>query len=359
MNNDDKLITKGKRIYFVEFLRVFLIVSVALFHVGGEIDQGLKASIFTLCHTKIWAPYFAVECFFIIGGFFLIGAIKKSKFSQASVHMGKLWLRLMPGIIFFYVILVCVGAREWWNFPYCFFPSAGYGLPGMLVGYGDWYVGVYFVVSCFFIALFLENRKSAWRWVCVIMILCWCLQMNAKPQNGFGSGGMFFGLLSGGTVRGFSCTALGMIAGYLSEQWNLRKTLFLRLISTSLEAAALFMLFSYMYRTSLVHYRPIVVELVFAALLVSSSHSWGYISAFFNRIGSITYVSRYTYSALLAQGMLCRYFVYNHNFGLNPHSCSLIIAGALIPLVLIEYHFVQKWLVPKFKLLFTKEPTAS
>ena len=360
MSDEQKLTTKGKRIYFVEFLRVFLIVSVILFHVGEAIDQGLKASVLALWNTKTWVPHFAVECFFIIGGFFLYGTTKKSKFSQTSTYVGKLWLRLMPGIIFFYVILVCVGAREWFDFPFCLFPVTGYGLPGMLVGFGDWYVGVYFIVSCFFVALFSGNHRSAWKWVCVITILCWCLQMNVKPQKGFGSGGMFFGLLSGGAAKGFSCMGLGMIAGYLSEQWiYLRKKLFLRVFCTIWELMALFMLFSFMYRTSLMHCRPITVELVFAFLLVSSSHSWGYISAFFNQIGNITYISRYTYSTLLAQGMLCRYFSYNHNFGIDPHSCTLIIAGALIPLVLLEYHFVEKWLVPRLKLFFIKEPSAS
>ena len=312
-----------------------------------------------LFHTKTWALQFAVECFFIIGGFFLYKTIKNTSLPKLSTRIANLWLRLMPGIIFCYAILVCLGAREWWNFPFCLFPAEGYGLPGILVGYGDWYVGVYFVVSCFFIALFSENCKSAWRWVCVIMILCWCLQMNAKPQRGFGTGGMFFGLLAGGIVRGFSCMALGLVAAFLSEQWNIRKSLFLRLFSTILEAVTLFMLFSYMYRTSLVHYQPIAVELIFAVLLVSASHSWGYITDFLNRISGITYLSRYTYSILLAHGVLVHYFYYNHNFGIKPHSCSLIIAGALIPLVLVEYHFVEKWLVPRIKQLFTREPTVS
>ena len=354
MSDEQKLTTKGKRIYFVEFLRIFLILSIVLVHVGGRIDRELAASIRVFFHTNTWAPQFAVECFFIIGGFFLYKTINKNKFAKVSTHIGNLWLRLMPGI------LVCLGAREWWNFPFCLFPAEGYGLPGILVGYGDWFVGVYFVASCFFIALFSQNRESAWRWVCVIMILCWCLQMNSKPQKGYGVGGMYFGLLAWGTVRGFSCMALGLVAASLSKQWiYLRRTLFLRLFFTMMEAVALFMLFSYMYRTSLVHCQTIAVELMFAVLLVSASHSWGYITGFLNQIGGIIYFSRYTYSTLLAHGVLVHYFYDNHNFGMDPHSCSLIIGGTLIPLVLIEYHFVEKWLVPRIKLLVIKEPTVS
>ena len=360
MKDEQKLTTKGKRIYFVEFLRVFLILSIVLVHIGGRIDRELGASIRMLFHTNTWVPQFAVECFFIIGGFFLYKTVDENKFTKVSTHIGNLWLRLMPGIIFFYVILICIGSQEWWNFPFCLFPAEGYGLPGQLVGYGDWFVGVYFIASCFFIALFSQNRESAWRWVCVIMILCWCLQMNSKPQKGYGVGGMFFGLLALGTVRGFSCMALGLVAASLSKQWiYLRRTLPLRLFSTMMEAVGLFMLFSYMYRTSLVHYRPIAVELIFAVVLVSASHSWGYITSFLNRISGITYLSRYTYSILLAHSVPCHYFYDNHNLGMNPHSCSLIIAGAIIPLVFLEYHFVEKWLVPKLKLFFVKESTAS
>ena len=161
MKDEQKLTTKGKRIYFVEFLRIFLILSIVLVHIGGRIDRDLRASICMLFHTKTWALQFAVECFFIIGGFFLYKTIKNTSLPKLSTRIANLWLRLMPGIIFCYAILVCLGAREWWNFPFCLFPAEGYGLPGILVGYGDWYVGVYFVVSCFFIALFSENCKSA------------------------------------------------------------------------------------------------------------------------------------------------------------------------------------------------------
>ncbi len=119
---------------------------------------------------------------------------------------------------------------------------------------------------------------------------------------------------------------------------------------------ALFMLFNYMLRSSCVRYSPIAVEFIVAAMLISTAHSWGYISAFFNRLSGVMYISRYCYSLFLVQAALVTFFRLNHNFGLEAHTCSLIIFGAAIPLVLIEYHLVEKWLVPKLRnYLFQKE----
>ncbi len=346
--NDTK-VSKSKRLYFIEFLRIFLILSVFLVHIGDYVDTGLKNDICSFFHTKSWRLWWAVEVFFIIGGFFLYGKIAKSKAINIGSSIGKLWLRLMPGIIFCYLLLVLLGDRDWWMFPFCFFPAALYGFSGEVVPFGDWFIGVYFIVSCLFLSLFYVSRRSAWFWILTLMFLCWCLQINGKPTKGMGHGGMYFFFLAHGTVRGLSCMALGMLASYLSRRWSLRGggIRMYRILATVIEGMALFMLFNYMFRPSCVYYSPIAVELMVAAMLISAAHSWGYISAFFNRLSGIMYISRYCYSILLAQGVLMTCFYFNHNFGLEARTCSLIIIGSAIPLVLLEYHFVEKWLVPK------------
>lgn len=340
-------IGRGKRIYSVEFMRPFLAGSVFLFHVGQGIDTSLKTQILALCHSNEWRPWFAVECFFIIGGFFLYKAITKSQIVNVGTRIGRLWLRLMPAIIFCYLLLATSGAQNWGQFPFCFFPAEGYGLPGSLVGSADWYVGVYFILSCLFIGLFSVSRKSAWIWVCALMILSWCItsQSGVKPLGGPAQGGAYYGFFGHGTLRGLSCMSLGMVASYLSDQWeDVRKWRILRLAATCFEVFTLLALFNYMY--CLPRVKNIAVELMVAASLISAAHGWGYLSAALNRMGWIMYISRYTYSLFIVQGMLVQYVRFNHNFGMNAHICSLLIFTAALPLVLIEYHLVEKWLIP-------------
>ncbi len=227
----DLAVSKPKRLYFVELLRIFLILSVFLYHVGGGIDTGLHNDICALLHTKTLRLWWAVEVFFIIGGFFLYDRIAKCEAINIGSSIGKLWLRLMPGYIFCYLLLVSLGTRDWWMFPLCFLPTAGYGISGEVVPFGDWFIGVYFIVGCLFISLFYGSRKSAWLWILTLMILCWCLQLNGKPIPNNLIFGMHFSFLSNGTARGISCMALGMLASYLSRRWSLRGGVFACIVS--------------------------------------------------------------------------------------------------------------------------------
>ena len=347
--------TKGKRIYFVEFLRLFLILSVFLVHVGDWIDPELKRSVLRLCNTQAWHLADAVRYFFIIGGFFLYRKAMKIETGTVCRGICKLWIRLMPGIIFFYALLVAVGCESGWTFPFAFFPTAGHGVAGALVGYSDWFMGVYFIASCLILGLFATNRQSAWLWLIAGMLVSWWIERNAHAGKGWGHAGTYYGFLAGGTIRGISCMGLGMVAAYLSEQWNLRRTVFLRVLASVLEFGALCMLVGYMCYPSRAKYDPIAVELVVAALLISASRSWGIISAVLNRCSGVTYLSRYTYSLLLTQGALVHYFRFNHNFGMSGHTCAWIILGAAVPLVLVEYHLIEGWLVPKIKRFFVPE----
>lgn len=355
MADTSKHNSERPRIYFVEFLRIFLILSVFLVHVGDWIDTGIKGQVLTFFHTKAWSLPFAVDCFFIIGGFFLCRRITKTMETTSVVtSIGRLWMRLMPGIIFCYVLLALAGAMEWWKFPFCFFPSAGCGFSPAIVGYSDWFMGVYFLVSCLYLSLFSISRRGAWLWICVIMILCWFVQVSGKPGKGASFGGMY--LMALGSLRGLSGMALGMVSSYLCNLWNPRQSFALRVVATTFEIIGIVVLFNHMFCTPHARTEDIAVELVVGMLLISAAHSWGMLSYALNRLGCVVYVSRYTYSILLAQGALVQFFRFNHNFMLDSHLCSLIIFCAAIPLTLTEYHFVERWLVPKLKLYFQNAP---
>ena len=347
----DRYKNKTRRIYFIEFLRLFLILAIFLMHLGQVIDPELGDKMRLLCQTKAYKVGFGVEIFFLIGGFFLYQNLARTSKFRLSTAVGKLWLRLMPGLIFCYLILVLLGARKWCLFPFVFIPSSGWGICGELVGFGDWYVGVYFFTSCLFISLFSTSHKSAWIWVSVLLFTCLCMQKNVKPVKG-----MYYGFLTHQMVRGLSCMALGIIASHLAGICgNVRKNIFLRSGATIYEVLTLFMIVSYMYRTTEVPYDPIALEFAAALLLISVYHSWGAVSALLNRISWIMYISRYTYSILLVQGMLIYYFKFNHNFGMTPSTCVWIIFLVAIPCIMIEYHLIEKrvspYLVNKLKRL--------
>lgn len=351
------------KIYSIEFLRVFLILSVFLVHIGDRIDTGMKQDILKFFGTNSWHLAFATHPFFIIGVFFLYGRLAKGEGTDVFANIGKLWMRLMPGIIFCYAVLLILWARLWWMLPFCFFPSSGYGLSGSglsyeLVGYSDWFVGVYFVTNCLFVALFAMFRRRALFPVCILMFFCWSAQTRIRSDSMLMSDGMYFGFLSPPFALGICCMGLGMVAGYLSARWKPHEGIFLRLLATTVEGLALIMLFNYVYRGTLVHYHLVAMHLITAALLISAAHSWGYISAFLNRFCGVMYASRYTYSLLLIQGMLVHYFRFNHNFEMNAHTCSLIIFVAAVPLILLGYHLVEKWLVAKLKRLLRNDPNA-
>ena len=90
MSGEQKLTTKGKRIYFVEFLRIFLILSVFYLHYTPYVPEVNK----TLCEyleTQSLRLGFAVDLFFIIGGFFLERRVAQAKELDALQSIGHIW----------------------------------------------------------------------------------------------------------------------------------------------------------------------------------------------------------------------------------------------------------------------------
>ena len=206
---------KFQRIYFVEFLRVLLILSVVLLHL---LDINPKFAYF---HTKSFYLAFSVDFFFIIGGFFLYREIISHASLNAIQLIGKRWIRLAPNVIFCYIILLLSGIQYWGNFPYALSLTMSSGFsPVSVAGGPDWYVGVYFLVSCLFLALFKKARDLAWIYVFLVITLGWCLQINLPLGRGLDTRGMYYSILNRHIVRGLTCTGIGMLASYLSMLWH-------------------------------------------------------------------------------------------------------------------------------------------
>lgn len=340
----------SKRIFFIEYLRIYCILSVFILHLGIY-DPAIKQNILNFFCTDGWRPMFAVECFFLIGGFFLYRKTVNCT-DDVNDFIRRLWVRLVPAVIFSYLILLVLKAAKWEDFPYVLSLTMGLGFsPANVAGGVDWFVGTYFATACLLYVLFLRFRKSAWALLLVFMTMFWCLQVHGKPEGeswtGAAAGPMFGAILSLSVVRSFTCMGLGIVTASLCDNIKIRGGgILVRLIATTFEIYALYVLFSYMYRSSLVHFRFISIELIFAMLIISGVKGLGLISDLLNRHSCVMHISRYVYSFLLCHGMVIHCFNVHRSFGIEPYKCVWIIVCLTVLFTLIEYHLVEKRLVP-------------
>lgn len=345
---------KFQRIYFVEFLRVLFISSVILLHLLNISPQ------FAYFHTKSFHLAFSVDFFFIIGGFFLYREIVSHVSLNTTQLIGKRWIRLAPNVICCYIILLLAGIQYWGYFPYALSltMSCGFG-PLSVAGGPDWYVGVYFLVSCFFLALFKKARDLAWIYVILVIAIGWCIQVNLPLGHGLDTRDMYYSILYRHVVRGLTCMGIGMVASYLSMLWHgmiIRGGgILFRSIMTLLEAVATAMILFFLFRRDHMLCGPVAVEMSMAMLLISAANNWGYITKFFNRISIIQYISRYCYSLLVCHGVTIALFKRNKNFAMDPTSSVYVYLIATIIFTLLEYHLIERFLVPKIKAYLSRD----
>ena len=344
---------RRERFYSIEFLRLFFIAGIAIGHIGAVIDPALQANLLDFFHTKYHMLWFGVEGFFIIGGFFLFRSIDSRK-GAAFEHIKKLWVRLAPAMIFAVVILSSMGIVPWWKILNLSYFLPGTGLSPEVIWNSEWFICVYFLLSCLMIGLFNFSNKLAWVIISTLTYFAMSLLIHAHPVR-FSNviDEVYYTLITNGACRGLVCMSLGMGAAFVSQNLNLYKGKLFRIAATCLEAIALYMLFNYMLRASRVRFSSFEVELVFAVLMISIANSWGYISAIFNRMSWIQLFSRYTYPFLIGHALMIK-LVCLETFQ-NTNSKAIMVAGGGILLGIIEYHLVEKFLVPKIKSYLSKE----
>ena len=115
------------------------------------------------------------------------------------------------------------------------------------------------------------------------------------------------------------------------------------------------MILLFLYRRDHLLCGPIAVEMSMAMLLISAANNWGYITTFFNRVSVIHYISRYCYSLLVCHGMLIALFKRNKNFAMDPTSSVYVYLIATIIFTLLEYHLIERFLVPKIKAYLSRD----
>lgn len=297
----------------------------------------------------------AVDYFFVISGFFLYRRISRGT-DSAGAMVKKVYLRLLPVTLFTLLILFVFERCRMWGVAFSIAQLNGLGLSkSIAMGRGDWFIGAYFWTSCLFIGLFHARSNYRWLWLGVLIYFSMMLRLRHTPTMESGlifNHQLYFGLVSRGLVHAVSCMGMGMVSGLLAERVRCTPGISLRLVFTCLEIMCLVYIYKYMFDTKNCSLGYLEMTMVMGAFLISISRSWGYISQFFNRLSAVQYVSRYTLPTLFGHIICFHVLGRFQNFGWGEYPRAIFVIGGGIMLGVIEYHLVEKWLVPKIKVSF-------
>lgn len=340
---------KQSRLYAVEFLRVWFILNIIILHTMNRYPE-VKDGIMGLLHYPKTEMALAVECFFVIGGFFLY---KRVMTEGAWTLIRKVYLRLMSVLLFGYVLSLACNTVMLQKLPRMLAMTIGTSLSTSVVSPGDWFIGVYFWTTCLFIGIFKCLPKSRWLVFGLLVFFALDIKVHAlvtPAERTSGYFGTYFSAIGVGMVKGIACMGIGIVAGYVSGLFaKYRPRRLARLMFTAAEALALMCVYNAMLNKGHSHLEYMDLLLYMGLLLISIEHSWGYISALLNRISVVQYASRYCFPALIGHIVCIRCLVKYHSFGWNGIACSIFIVAGGIALGMIEYHLVEKLLIPKLK----------
>ncbi len=326
----------------IEFLRIFFIFFVILGHTFKYPE--VKQTAYEIFHAKDMHTGFGVEFFFIIGGFFLYRRMMKS--NSAFDLIKKIYFRLFPALLLIFLCGVFFFNISIYRFPSVAALTTGLTIPGEVTGWGDWYVGTYFWCCCLFIGLFSLSPKTGFLWTGVLIYFSVCLRFNA-PYDGWMK--TYYTIIGNQVVRGIYSIGLGIAAGFLAEKLCFQKTRLLSFLFTIFEALCLVCVFNFLGRSNHCRFNFLEMEIAFALLLVSISHSLGYISSFLNKMDKICLISRYVYPVFLGHIVPLRILNDNNSFGLDGITSALVIYAGAIVIGIFEYHLIEKRLLPFLK----------
>lgn len=332
------------RLYTVEFLRVFFILIIVAGH-ALQLVPDFADNVKSFFRTTFFNLDIAVEYFFIIGGFFLY---RRANFgTDVWAQIKKTYWRLMPCMMFALLLCVVLHIASFSKVvPKALTMTYGIGFEKKdIFPYGGWFLCTYFWVSCFLITLFSRYKQTAWLILGICMYAGFCMMVHVPRE--FYHTHAFFGVIGEWVVRGILSMGLGMVGGFLSEKMQFTpQNKVLRLLLTILEGYLLLCVWNSIMNPKHCHYDYQGLQILFTLIMVSISHSWGYISLFLNRAAWIQKISRYTLPTLMGSVVILLLLLKNECFGMSG-PCVLwcvIIGGAALGVM--EYHLVENspWL---------------
>ena len=344
-----------KKLYAIEFLRIFFLVFIILGHIFAITNnhsgqENLENATFKLFHTSSMNTGFGVEFFLVIGGFFLYQRMQKKVNPFALIK--KIYTRLFPALATIYIGICLFAYGNFTTVTQILTLTTGLRIPGEATGWGDWYVGVYFWVSAFYIGIFLLYPKQGIFWTLVLIYLSVSLGYNT-PDPGFQK--TYYGFLGRDTIRGIYSIGIGIIVAYIMPHLKFKPNRIERIIFTLAEIGILLNVFNYIVRSSHSQLSFFQIEVLFGILLISINYSWGFLSSYLNSCRKIEYISRYSYQIFIGQIFAIMLVRVHHNYGLTDYNCALLVYTISILVGIGEYHLIENWLLPKLKQKFIKE----
>lgn len=340
--------TAPKRLYSVELLRIIFILSMVVFHVSQK-SPSIKNSLLNFFHATHQHLGFAPDLFFVIGGFFLY----KRTIAPVKVHetVKKIYVRLLPGLLFAFLACVIFNARSFSNLPLILSMSGVSGLlksAGDILGWGDWYIYAYFWCSCLFIILYSFSFRVGVLSALVLSYFTITLRLHANYP---GWGGVYYTIIGADIIRGIYGIGIGLVAAHLSRLYLFRTSSIIKCACTALELYCFSRIVGYLTgMCSLSQSSFWGIELYLALLLIMFDNSCGWLSTLLNKCRHIQFLSKYTYSILVAHIVTMNFIVFV--FGKNYNWSGALGGGVIISSIIVgifEYHLVEKWLASKIK----------
>ena len=332
---------KQERLYAIEFLRIWFILTILVGHI--LVKSPYKLYLFGV---PLSGYAYGVEYFFLVGGFFLYRRISREY--DAAALIGKTWLRLVPGLLFAFLLCAAIGHVDFSKFPVILSLLGGTALQSTCLGYGDWFIGAYFWASCLYIGLFKAPRWAAFTTLCVMIYIILCVRGNIpRPPDKPIKMEVYGGIVGFHFCRAILWMGVGLVSGFLAERVRLPKQWLPRLLATAFEGYALFRLFHCSVNPPRNHLSQVELMVLMVFFLISVSQSWGLISRALNAVRHIHLISRYVFPTLMGHIVTMSFCHKYKFFGLGRGiECLLLTLGIAIVLGVAEYHLVERRLVP-------------
>ena len=338
-----------KRIYSVEFIRIILVFAILWLHSLLSCSELLAKYPFRGAHMN-----HAVEFFFIIGGFFLYRRVNSNRSSCELIC--KTYWRFLPGLLFAFLLTVCTGVLPFSHIFILLSLTGGSGLAVPFIG-SSWFLSVYFLFTCFAVGLFRCNSKLGWTVLGVCVYAGLMLHEHGQALAGGPNGrhvnvlDTYYNIIGVFCTRGIYSMGIGMMSAFLALKTNHLKKSF-RYACTVFELYALLHFFIYLFGKS--SYGYIEIQVLFALLLISLSNSLGYLSSLMNKIPSISVVSRYCFSVYIMHEVQLHWRAHFLPEFKYIDGAIFIVGGGIV-LGVLEYHLIEKFLVPKLTLYFKRQ----
>lgn len=338
---------KPKRIYSIEFLRIFFVFFIILGHCMQSYPE-IKYFVHDLLGSNLVSTWFCVEYYSIIGGFLIY--YNKKEETRLFDRLKHVYLRLSPAVLFLYFLGLVFGLTTISNLLVVLTMTQGLSIPiADAIGWGDWFAGAYFWASCVFISLLFYFKDKAFMLILPLIYVCIVTQTNMTYPGWMKSYG---GIVGTEFLRVLYCMGCGIVAAFLAKNLHFTKQKIPVLFASVLECICLYLCFKkIIYGNSLF---GIISVLGCCIFLVLAANSAGYVSKFINKIKKINYLSKYAWSIFIGHAFVLT-FLLDKSFDISQvMSCFIVFFGAII-LGVFEYHVIEKKLVPWLLNYFSKD----